>query len=109
MNTIIKALLAAILLGCLLKMPYGYYQFVRLAGCAGFAYLAYQEFEFKRAFTGILCAIAAILFNPIIKIHFKRQVWNNIDLVLAAGLIIWIVIDLVYLFHGSRKERKKTD
>lgn len=104
MNTIIKLILVALLFGCLLNVPYGYFQFVRLAGCAGFIYLAYQEFENNNPITGILSALCAILLNPIFKIHFTRQLWNKIDVSIAIGLLIWIVFDL-YLQYGKRKEK----
>lgn len=94
-ETIIKLLIAGILLGCLAKVPYGYFQFVRISTCIGFAYLCYVEFEAKRSITGILCLGAAILLNPVYKISFKRGLWNQIDIGLAALLVIWIIVDLI--------------
>jgi hypothetical protein len=103
---IIKATIAILLLGCLLKMPYGYYQFIRIASCAGFAYLAYVEFKEERIITGLLSLSCAILFNPIFKIYLKRPTWQNIDVIIAILLAIWIVTDLVYLYNGKRQENK---
>jgi len=101
MTYLIKILLAALLIGCLFKVPYGYFQFVRIAGCIGFCYLAYEEYKSRRVITEILCIACAILLNPIIKIHFSRSLWNTIDLIIAILLIIWIVVDLVYLYYGK--------
>lgn len=103
MNYIIKFLLAGILLGCLAKMPYGYFQFVKIAGCALFIWLAYLEYSVKRVLTTILCVGAALLFNPIIKIHFTRVIWNKIDFAIAIALIIWILIDLI-LYWANKNE-----
>ena len=64
MTVIIKLLIAALLIGCLFNVPYGYFQFIRIAGCIGFAYLAYNEFNYKRNITGILSVACAILLNP---------------------------------------------
>jgi hypothetical protein len=100
MNTIIKLIIAALLFGCLLDVPYGYFQFIRIACFIGFAYLAYQEFEEKKNIKGIVWAACAILLNPVIKIHFTRGVWNNIDLVIAIGLTICSLIEL-YLHYGK--------
>ena len=86
-------------------MPYGYYQFVRLATCVGFAWLAYSYS--KQPLLVILCIGIALLFNPVIIVHFDRGKWQAIDLITAGGLILWIIIDLVTLNNGkSRKERK---
>ena len=45
MNSIIKIILALLLLLCLADMPYGYYQFVRFASMAVFVFLAYTANE----------------------------------------------------------------
>lgn len=91
MTIIIKILLAGLLIGCLFNVPYGYFQFIRVAGCVGFIYLAYYEFQNKRNITGIFSVACALLLNPVFKIHFTRKIWNNIDLVIAIGLIIWVI------------------
>ncbi len=93
MIVIIKLLIAALLIGCLFNVPYGYFQFIRIAGCIGFAYLAYNEFNYKRNITGILSVACAILLNPVYKIHFTRKLWNDIDLVIAILLLIWVIFD----------------
>jgi len=95
MSIKIKILMAILLLGCLLGVPYGYFQFVKIAGFIGFSYLAYEEFTNKRGTTGILSTICAILLNPFFKIYFNRGVWNTIDIVIAAGLIVWVIYDFV--------------
>lgn len=105
MKTAIKLILAALLLGCLAHMPYSYYQFIRVACCAGFAYLAYVEFESERNVIGLLYVGLAILLNPIAKIHFIRGTWNEIDLVIAIALIIWTIIELS-LRHGKSSKQK---
>ena len=45
MNNAIKAILAFLFFLCLADMPYGFYQFVRIAGLIGFAILVYQAHE----------------------------------------------------------------
>ena len=89
-----------LLIGCLFNVPYGYFQFIRIAGCLGFAYLAYNEFEDNKTVTGLFCIACAILLNPVFKIHFTRKVWNNIDLVIAILLLIWIAF-ILYLQYGK--------
>lgn len=93
MNAIIKIIIAALLIGCLFNVPFGYFQFIRVAGFLGFTYLAVIEFENNRTITGIFTASSAIILNPIFKIHFSRRTWNDIDLVIVFGLIVWIVYE----------------
>ena len=101
MSAIIKISIAALLIGCLLNVPYGYFQFLRIAGCVAFCYLAYKEFEQKREITGTLSVACAILLNPVFKIHFERKTWNTIDVIIAIGLIVWTISD------ASVSKRKK--
>lgn len=82
--------LACLLLLCLFKMPYGYYQLVRYLTFGVFAYLAYQEYkttnELSKAFWIYL--LTAILFQPFIKIALGKTIWNIVDIIVAVGLNI---------------------
>lgn len=93
MKTAIKVIMAVLLLVCLAKMPYGYFQFVRLACCAGFIYVAVQEFKAGKQITGVLSVAGAILFNPIFKIYLRRGTWNTIDVIIAVFLIAWAIAE----------------
>jgi glucose-6-phosphate-specific signal transduction histidine kinase len=103
----LKLFISALLLGCLFKMPYGYYQFVRIATCIGFIALAYIEYESKIILTALLSALAAILFNPIAKIYFKKDTWQTIDEVIAIALAVWIITDLIHLYNEKRGKEKE--
>lgn len=103
MKFIIRLVLAGILIGCLAKMSYGYFQFVRVASCALFLWLAYLEYKDKRKITTVLCVCAALLLNPITKVHFTRIVWNKIDVAIAILLIAWILIELTLHFLSNKK------
>jgi hypothetical protein len=91
-NILIKISLAVLLLLCLLDMPYGYFQFVRLAGLIGFSILAYQENQQGRQTEMIIYGGLALLFQPFFKIALGRQIWNIVDVVVAVGLLISIFI-----------------
>jgi hypothetical protein len=91
----VPALILAILLFlCLADMPYGYYQFVRFAAAAFFAYAAYQENESGRKELAIVLIVLAILFQPFFKITLGRTLWNIVDVVVGIGL----------LGYGSKKD-----
>jgi hypothetical protein len=87
---IVKIVLAVLLLGCLLDMPYGYFMLVRFLGMIGFSILAikYKEEDNKNLY--IFWLASAILINPIIKIPLGRDLWNVIDVVWAVILFLSI-------------------
>ena len=92
-KNICKFLLAILLLVCLLRMPYSYYQLIRLLGMIGFVYFAYLDNKEKIRFTPQLFVIAAIIINPIIKIPFRRNTWQIVDVLFAAILLFSIVLE----------------
>ena len=87
-NSIIKIGLVIVLFLCLLNMPYGYYQFVRFAALAGFAYLAYSANEQDHKNEMFAYLALALLFQPFIKIALGRTLWNIIDVVVGVGLLL---------------------
>lgn len=86
---IVKIILAILLLLCLLKMPFGYYQFIRIGGTIAFLYLLIENRK-KPVFL-IMWSAFAILFNPIIKIYFSKPIWNIIDAIIAIILILSLI------------------
>lgn len=88
MPRLISILLAVLLILCLFDMPYGYYQFVRFAATAGFAYLAWMSYENDEKQKMFVFIVLAALFQPFFKIALGRSLWNVIDVVVAVGLVI---------------------
>jgi hypothetical protein len=86
----IKALLAIMLIVCLINMPYGYYQLVRYMALCVFAILAYKSFTKGKQNEGILCLCLALLFQPFLKLSLGREIWNIIDFIVALGLVVSI-------------------
>jgi len=84
---IIKIITATILLVCLLNMPYGYYEVVRLLVSIGCIYIAARQARTENLFTWLFFVAIAILFNPIWEIHFTRLIWNVIDIAVAVILL----------------------
>lgn len=87
MITFIKILLSALLLLCLIDMPYGYYQFVRFTAMVVFAYLAYYSYENGSTLPAFVYGMLALLFQPFFKITLGRTLWNVADVVIAIALI----------------------
>jgi hypothetical protein len=87
----IKIVLAVLLLGCLLKFQYGYFQLVRFLVMVGFAVLAFDQYKKNKAYF-VLWLASAVLINPIIKIALERTIWNIVDVIWAVLLIASIFI-----------------
>ena len=86
----IKIVLAILFFLCLLDMPYGFYQIVRLAGLIGFAILAYQANQKGSKTEMFIYGFLALLFQPFFKIALGREIWNIVDVVVGIGLLISI-------------------
>jgi len=89
-NKIIKIGLAILLFLCLLEMPYGFYQIVRVVSMVGFGILALSAKEDKERWIYI---VLCLLFQPFIKVALGRVLWNIVDVVVAIGLLISIKSD----------------
>jgi hypothetical protein len=92
MSKYIKIFLALILLLCLAKMPYGYYQFVRFISLIGFGLLAIKAHEDGKNTELLIYISLALLFQPFIKITLGRSLWNIVDVVIAIALIVSVFI-----------------
>jgi len=88
LSTILKFILAILLFICLLDMPYGYFQFIRLASLVVFTILAYQSFENNKQMELIIYVGLALLFQPFFKISLGRELWNIVDVIVGIGLVI---------------------
>ena len=93
MKNLIKVVLALLFFLCLLDMPYGYFQLVRLLALVGFSILAYLTYKEERYIEMILYIGLAILFQPLIKIALGRTLWNIVDVIVGIGLIVSIFVN----------------
>ena len=89
----VKIILIILFILCLLEMPYWYYQVVRIFGTIGFAYLAWWYYKNNFNYAPLLFGVAAILFNPIIKISFDRDAWQVLDISFAIIITISLVFE----------------
>ncbi len=74
---------AAMLLGALADLPYGYYQLLRFVVCGVSVYVAYMAYKWQKIWATWLFGFIALLFNPLIPIHLSREIWQPIDLICA--------------------------
>ena len=73
-------------------MPYSYYQAVRFIGMLGFILLAYFSNQQNNKIEVIVYISLALLFQPFIKVALGRTVWNIVDVIVSAGLIISLFV-----------------
>ena len=88
MVKIIKIGLALLLFGCLLTMPYSYFQMVRFCALVGFGILAYQAKQEDKQTEMFIYGTLALLFQPLIKISLGREIWNIVDVIVGIGLLL---------------------
>ena len=79
---------------CLFRMPYGFYEIVRFAAAAVFAYLAYNAFSTHYVGRGILFVALAILFQPFFKLALGRTIWCAVDVLVAILLVVFAITAL---------------
>lgn len=73
-------------------MPYGYYELVRFAALIGFAFLAYDASKRGNTLAAVTYAALALLFQPFFKVALGRELWNIVDVIVAAGLLLSLFI-----------------
>lgn len=84
--------LALVLLLCLFPLPYGAFVLVRLITTCVCGYLAYDFYRRGDTIRCVVAALVAIVFQPIAKITFEREIWQVIDVIVALmlfGSVIW--------------------
>ena len=91
---IIKVILSLFLLVCMFDMPYGYFQLVRFIGMIAFIILAHNIHK-QSKFWFIIWLSSAILINPFFKIALGRVIWNALDL-------IWVALLIISLFNYKK-------
>jgi hypothetical protein len=80
---------ALLLVAAIAHLPYVYYTFMRIVICGSAALIAtvgFREESSPQAWA-VLFVLIAVLFNPIVPIHFNRSTWFYLDLG-AAGVFI---------------------
>lgn len=91
MKPLLKLVVAVLLLLCLADMPYSFYELVRFAAALVFVFISYDYFKSKKDVLGFVFAGLALLFQPFFKVSLGRTLWNFVDVIVAAVLIILIV------------------
>ena len=92
---------AAMLLGALSDLPYGYYQLLRFVVCGAGVFVAYAAYNWQKIWAGWLFGFIAVLFNPLIPIHLSHGLWQPIDVICA---LLFVVIALILKKPTAEKQ-----
>lgn len=87
MPTFVIYITSGLLFLAVAPLPYGYYMLLRLVACGVFAYAAFIAFERKSRALPWVYGFMALVFNPIIKIYFPKEIWAFVDI--AAGVLLF--------------------
>ncbi len=74
------------------QMPYGYYILLRLAVCPLLAWCAYEHRS--KFWLVVPLVLLALVYNPLVRVPFKRDTWAVINIATVALLIIPMVLSL---------------
>lgn len=78
----------------LLPFPYGYYVFLRLVICLSAGFIAYRTWSISPIWGAVFVGLA-LVYNPLIRVHLTREIWQPINIATAAA----------YFFHWLRVRR----
>lgn len=81
-----------LLVAAVAPWPYGYFMLLRLMVCGASIWLAYsliQRSELRSL--GWIFVVLALLYNPVFRVHFEREVWIVLNIISAApfALVGW--------------------
>jgi len=76
-----RIIACGLLLFAIIKLPHGYYFFLRVVITVIAGINAYFVFKEDNKVLFIVFLVIVILFNPFIPIHFNKSTWILIDLI----------------------------
>jgi len=101
-NIILIIAAAFLFLALIDGWPYGFFTLLRFVVFAGSAYVAWMAYEVQKEKWVWIFGFLAVLFNPFIVIHFDREFWGVIDLIVGVFMIV-----SVFVFKLSREVKTK--
>ena len=101
----LKSVLIILLFLAFQKMPYKFYEILRISLFFGTLTLIIIDIIFKRLYFIILYFITLILFNPFDKIYFKKDIWHIIDIFIIAFITIALINVVVSIMKIKKYEK----
>lgn len=82
----------ALLLIAVMPMPYGYYQFLRIAITLVVSINAFELYNKNKSTLLVMFVSIIILYNPIIPVHLSKETWMPINLLTAVFLGVFAFV-----------------
>jgi len=82
----------ALLLLAVAPMPYGYYQFMRIAITLVASINAFELYNKNKSVLRVVFVSIIILYNPIFAIHLSKAIWIPINLLTAVFLGLFALV-----------------
>lgn len=82
--------------------PYGYYILLRLVCCTLFAFLALQAVAQDKQCLAWTLGITAAIYNPIIRVHFTREIWSVVNIV-----TIIIAVTSIFILKSEKQNKEE--
>jgi hypothetical protein len=73
-------------------MPYGYYAILRLVVFAACVLAVGLLWSRQRAAQSVVPILVGLLFNPVIRVPFTREVWVPLNVLAAVVLVVYGVV-----------------
>jgi uncharacterized membrane protein YccC len=86
--SIVSFIAAGLALVAIADWPYGFYMLLRLVVTAAACAAAFAFWEPRRPALLVLAVGLGLLFQPLVKVAFEKDVWRVLD-VGAAVLLVW--------------------
>jgi len=80
-----------LLLLAVFPLPYGYYMLLRLVVCLTAGFLVWFSFRANKMTWVWIMGFIALICNPVVPIHFAREIWIAIDLIVAVIFGIYLI------------------
>ena len=85
----VPCLIAAVMaLVAIADLPYGYYTLMRLVVCATAVFVLVVAARGGQMWAVWVYSIIALLFNPVVPVHLTKGLWQPLDFIAGAVLII---------------------
>ena len=90
-SIVAKLVAAGLLFVALARHSYDYYTLLRWLVCGVSIFVAVRATEAHQAGWVWAFVVVAVLFNPIVPVHLKRDAWAFIDFSVAVFLLVSVV------------------
>lgn len=106
-KTIVKGIIAVLLILCLIDADYGFYQAMRTLISFGFAFLTYRYYQAGDKTNAIIYLCLLIVFQPLLRIGLGRGIWIVADL-LVAGFLIYQILSSPREYLSTKTKQPKS-